>query len=133
MEVGDIIRTRKIRAYFSNEERRGWAEFTIDRGERKAENQRVFVLILLGTEPLLVNERTQLDTNLMLNSLGMWGENQLEEVLGKAETKKLVKKLVRFAKAKQEQKRCQSSTSTSTTKSTPETTTSTNAGRRRRK
>ena len=133
MEVGDIIRTRKLRSYFTGNEARGWAEFTIDKGERKRENQRVFVLLLLGTEPLLADEKSALDDRLMLNSLGLCGEDQLEEVLGKAETKKIIKKLVKYAKTKQEAKKCQSSTSTSTTKSTAGTTTSSNVARRCRK
>jgi len=49
---------------------------------------------------MAADETTRLDERLMLNSLGLWGEDQLEEVLGKAETKKIVKKLVKFAKAK---------------------------------
>jgi hypothetical protein len=69
MQVGDVIKTRKIRSYFGGKEARGWAEFVVDR-ERSRINQKAFVFLLMGIERLYGREDQQLDCNAVLRSMG---------------------------------------------------------------
>jgi len=113
MEVGDVIRTRRLRAYFEGKEARGYAEFSADNGARKRQDQKVFVLLLLGSEPMEATGDEVLPVELMVNSLGYWGETQLEDVLGKRAATPIIKKMRKFARAKQEKARHESTGSNS--------------------
>jgi hypothetical protein len=101
MEVGDLIKTRNVRAYFHGKETRGWAEFRADGGTRKREEKKGFVLLLLGIEPLHCDDEGAIDTKRQLNSLGLWGEDQLVEAIGKEAAEAAVKKMVEAVKAKE--------------------------------
>jgi hypothetical protein len=94
MKIGDLIKTRHVRSYFVGKEARGWAEFRTDNGTRKRDEKQGFVLLLLGIEKLHCDDGEQLDTKHQLNSLGLWGEDQLTEVLGKEAADKLIQKLI---------------------------------------
>lgn len=93
MEIGDVIRTRNIRAYFAGPEARGWAEFVADK-ERKRENKTVFVLLFLGMEKLVSTAVEALDVKRQLNALGYWGEDQLGECMSKKALEELVRELI---------------------------------------
>jgi hypothetical protein len=117
MEIGDVIRIRDYKTYGSDG--RSWAQFSAnEKGVRDPHLKRVFVCLLLGVEfQMLVNPKDPtgtdtaepLDVRHQLNALGLWGEDQLKEVLGKKESDKIVKKLRKFARAKQEEKRAKAS------------------------
>lgn len=102
MEVGQVIKTRSIRSYFSGKEARGYADFRVD-SERKRDKQKAFVLVLLGTEPLYGGEETQLDCNRVLRLMG-WMPGWIHELpkteKGRQETfKKVVEHLEFCVKA----------------------------------
>lgn len=99
MKPGDILRQRKVRTYFTSSETRGYVEYVADQ-ERIKVNQKVFVSLLLGMEPLGYDK--PLDEEKALNALGLWNETQLEDVLGVKETQKLLRKLHQFALGKRE-------------------------------
>lgn len=101
MKIGDIIRTRNIRAYFSGPNAKGWAEFAVDK-ERSPSMKNVFVLMMLGTEPLQCSQDMTLDCQRQLNALGFWGEDQIMKVLGKDKTENLVKKMLKVLASKKE-------------------------------
>ena len=101
MKIGDVIRTRSVRSYVSGPEAKGWAEFMADR-ERKPSKKNVFVLMLLGMEPLQCGEDKALDCERQLNALGFWGEDQIIEALGKDGAEKLVKKMLDALESKKD-------------------------------
>jgi hypothetical protein len=111
MEIGDIIRLREYKTYGSDG--RSWAQFSAnEKGVRDPHLKRVFVCLLLGMEhQMLVNPKEPedqvdpLDVRHQLNAMGLWGEDQLKEVMGEKAHVALVKKLRKFARAKQEDKR----------------------------
>lgn len=93
MKIGDVIRTRSIRAYFSGPEARGYCGFSADE-EKKRENKTVFVMLFLGVEKLMTTAAEALDVKRQLNALGYWGEDQIKAALGEKKTEALVKKMV---------------------------------------
>lgn len=99
MKPGDILRQRKVRTYFTGSETRGYVEYVADQ-ERIKVNQKVFVSLLLGMEPLGYD--APLDEERALNVLGLWSEQQFINVLGVKEGRKLLRKVARFAELKRE-------------------------------
>jgi len=102
MRIGDVVRTRNIRTYFSGA--RGYVDFKID-SERKRKKQRCFVLLLLGIESMVAEKDEAIDPEVRLSQMGYWGEERIVEVLGRDAAEELVDKLDKNAKARKEQER----------------------------
>lgn len=99
MKPGDILRQRKIRTYFTGSETRGYVEYVADQERIKA-NQKVFVSLLLGMEPLGYD--APLDEERVLNRMGWWSDKQFIEVFGLKETRRLLHKVDTYARLKRE-------------------------------
>jgi hypothetical protein len=99
MEPGDILRLRRVRVYGFGDDR-CYFEFSPDR-EKSRDLQRCFVVLLLGTEMRKLVKKagsteivhTPLDVDRAYNGMGLWGENQIVELLGKKRGEAIVRAL----------------------------------------
>ena len=92
-KVGDVLRLRNLRHYGADP--RIQFDFVPDH-EKKKELKKVFVCMLLGTEPLdmTTSEGESLDLYNVLNRLGWWSEEQILAAQPKA-GKQLIQKMAK--------------------------------------
>jgi hypothetical protein len=99
MQSGDIVRLRRTRVYGFGDDR-NYFEFTPD-SERKPADQACFVVMVLGCERRRLIAKPgsteviaePLDVDRVYNGMGLWGEQQIVELLGKKRGEAVVRDL----------------------------------------